>query len=298
MAEKEMQRQMNYFKRNLYYNTDDGTIMGLENVQGMSEDFFISVPNNGQASSIETLAAGANLGEITDLNYFKEKLYLSMKYPKGRSKSLAGSQGPDNYNFGKANEISREEISYARFIEKLQSSFSTQVLIPLFVMFLETKSDYNDDIKDEKLFTVDFNQSNVFKLLKEAEIMDIRFSTLSQAAEYIDDGTDGPKSIFAKEYVVKYLFKMTDEEWQVNEKLKEQGRLEAYRKNLQINQMNDNNMNLEVPENGGGMSGLGGSESGLGSPMGASSHEEIPNSSTEEAPATDTLNPVSEPSGI
>jgi hypothetical protein len=73
MAEEHLRRQTENLNRRLYYNTEDSTIVGLENVTAMMEDYYFAMPEGSQAAKIDTVPAGANLGEITDLNYFKIK---------------------------------------------------------------------------------------------------------------------------------------------------------------------------------------------------------------------------------
>lgn len=299
-AEEHLRRQAENLNRKLYYNTEEGTIVGLEKTQSMIEDYYFAQPEGQSASKIDTVPAGANLGEITDLNYFKGLLYQAMLFPASRSPTLAGGD-MSQYSLGKPGEITRDEIVLTRFIERIQRSFSTQVAIPLFIMFLETSDKYDDSIKDEKFYTCKFTQSNLFKLFKEAEVINTRFDILNKAAQYIDDGTDGPNSIFAKEFVLKRIFKMSDEEWAANTAMKEAERLERIRNNAKNEEMDKANMNLSNPDDmtgdsGGGqfsdsdaaINGMGGSPDDLGGEDlgGSDAGSEIPNL---ELPSNDQL---------
>lgn len=245
-AEEHLRRQAENLNRKLYYNTDDGTIVGLERIQSMVEDYYFAQPDGETPSKIDTLAAGANLGEITDLNYFKMLLYQALLFPASRSVSMAGTNN-GTVSLGKPGEITRDEIVLTRFIERIQRTFSSQVAIPLFIMFLETSEKYDQSIKDEKFFTCKFTQSNLFKIFKEAEVLNTKLDVLSKAAQYIDDGTDSPNSIFAKEYVLKHMFQMTDEEWAKNETLKSLERLERIRNNVKKEEIDKENMDLTNP---------------------------------------------------
>lgn len=286
-AEEHLRRQAENLNRKLYYNTDDGTIVGLEKIQSMVEDYYFAQPDGETPSKIDTLAAGANLGEITDLNYFKMLLYQAMLFPASRSVSMAGTDN-GQYSVGKPGEITRDEIVLARFIERIQRSFSSQVAIPLFIMFLETSEKYDSGIKNEKFFTCKFTQSNLFKIFKEAEVLNTKFDVLGKAAPYIDDGTDGPNSIFAKEYVLKNIFHMSDEEWAKNESLKALERLERIRNNAKKEELDKENMNLTNPgdmtgDAGGGQFGdIEGAVNGMGGTPEEAPPEDLELPSNEE----------------
>lgn len=297
-AEEHLRRQSENLNRRLYYNTEDGTIVGLEKITAMMEDYYFALPEGSQAAKIDTIAAGANLGEITDLNYFKQLLYQALLFPASRSVTMAGQQQAQA-TVGKPGEITRDEIVLTRFIERLQRSFSTQVAIPLFIMYLETMDKYEADIKNEKYFTCKFTQSNLFKLYKEAEVTNTRFDILEKASKYIDDGTEGPNSIFAKEFVLKKYFNLSDEEFAENMILIQRERLATARNIAKKKQIDQENMELSNPSDmtgggGGGQFGdFGSAVNGMGgapepAPGGT---EEIPAENAPipeegEAPAT------------
>ena len=294
-AEEHMRRQAENLNRKLFYNTDDGSIVGLEKIQSMVEDYYFAQPDDQTPSKIDTLQAGANLGEITDLNYFKMLLYQALLFPASRSVSMAGTEN-GQYSIGKPGEITRDEIVLTRFIERIQRSFSAQVAVPLFIMFLETSEKYDDSIKNEKFFTCKFTESNLFKIFKEAEVLNTKFDVLSKAAPYIDDGTDGPNSIFAKEYVLKDVFHMTDDAWAKNESMKQLERLERIRNNAKVEELNKKNMNLTNPgdvtgDAGGGQFGdIPGAVNGMGgSPEPLPGAEGLPGEADMNLPTDEEL---------
>lgn len=296
-AEEHLRRQSENLNRRLYYNTEDGTVVGLEKITAMMEDYYFALPEGSQAAKIDTIAAGANLGEITDLNYFKQLLYQALLFPASRSVTMAGQQ-PAQASVGKPGEITRDEIVLTRFIERIQRSFSTQVVIPLFVMYLETMDKYEDDLKNEKYFTCRFTQSNLFKLYKEAEVTNTRFDILDKAAKYIDDGTEGPNAIFAKEFVLKKYFNLSDEEFAENQILIQRERLQVARNIAKKKQLDQENMELSNPADmtGGGGGGQFGDFGSAANGMGGSPEPELggelpvegeaPAPSEGEAPAT------------
>ena len=293
-AEEHLRRQAENLNRRLYYNSDDGTIVGLEKITAMMEDYYFALPEGQQAAKIDTIPAGANLGEITDLNYLKQLLYQALLFPASRSVTMSGQQN-GQAGVGKPGEITRDEIVLTRFIERIQRSFSTQVVIPLFIMYLETMDKYSADIKYEKYFTCKFTQSNLFKLYKEAEVTNTRFDILDKAAKYIDDGTEGPNAIFAKEFVLKKYFNLSDEEFAQNKTLIERERLLTARNLIKKAAMDKENMTLDNPSDmtgaggGGQFGGIEGAANGMGGSPEPSPDELSPENEVGgegEAPAT------------
>ena len=258
-AEEHLRRQSENLNRRMYYNTEDGSIVGLEKITAMMEDYYFALPEGTQAAKIETIAAGANLGEITDLNYFKTLLYQALLFPASRSVTMAGQQN-GQASVGKPGEITRDEIVMTRFIERIQRSFSTQVAIPLFIMYLETMDKYDEGLKNEKFFTCRFTQSNLFKLYKEAEVNSTRLDILDKAAKFIDDGTEGPNAIFSKEFVLKKFFNLSDEEWAENQTKIKIERLASAR-NIAAKKAVDKE-NMELSNAGDMTGGAGGGQFG------------------------------------
>lgn len=265
-AEEHVQRQSQTLNRRMFYNADDGSVVGNERIQAMSEDFYIPLPDGNQPSRIETLQAGMNIGEVTPLNYFREKIYQALKYP--RSRSRLNQPNSPSYSTGKPGEIDREEITLTRFIESMQKKLGT-MLIELFVMFLETRTEYDASLKDPKLYSIVFEQSNLFKLYKESEITSLRLDILSKAQPFITDHTDGPNDIFSLEVVLKDLCRFSDEQYLKNKQCKDKELIQYLRQKERRDELNKETQNLQAPEGssdlGGG--GMGGSLGDLGGEM-------------------------------
>ncbi|MCK9428463.1 MAG: portal protein [Candidatus Omnitrophica bacterium] len=288
-AEEHLQRQANVLNRKVYYNGDEGTILGSERIQAMSESIFVPVPDGTSPSKIDVLPAGTNIGEITPLNYFREKIYQALKYP--RSRSRMNTQQAQPASIGKPGEIDVEQVILTRFIENMQASFG-KVLIDLFIMYLETRPEYDDKIKDPKLYQVTFEQSNVFKMIKESEMINMKLDILAKASEFLADFSGGPKDILAKELVLKDFCQMSDEQYSKNLQLRDKELVRRLREKERLEEINKETQTLNVPEGGG--SGFGGDEIGgseLGGIGGAAPLEApMGEPGGEEAPATEPEN--------
>ena len=277
-AEEHIQRQANVLNRRMFFNGDTGEIMGSERISAMTDDIFIPQPDGSQPSKIDQLPAGTQVGEVTPLNYFREKIYQALKYPRNRSRM--NTQQSPQASIGRPGEIDVEQVVLTRFIENMQASFG-KCLIDLFVMFLETRTDYDEKIKDPKLFRVVFEQSNVFKMLKECEVNNLKLDMLLKVKEFITDHSGGPNDIFAEEFVMKEFVKLSDEQYSLNQMLKEKELIKHIRNKERMDEYHKQAKSLEVPEDnanndmGGSFGGgigpdLGGGSMGpdLGSPGG------------------------------
>ena len=73
----------------------------------------------GRGTEISTLPGGQNLGEITDIEYFKKKLYRSLNVPPSRM------DGEGGFNLGRSSEILRDELKFTKFVARLRKDSPT-----------------------------------------------------------------------------------------------------------------------------------------------------------------------------
>jgi len=172
----------------------------------MLEDFWLPRREGGRGTEISTLPGGANLGEIEDIIYFQRKLYRSLNVPISRL------EAEQSFSLGRANEITRDELKFTKFVQRIRKKFT-----PLFTDILKTQlllkgiiASEDWDIMQEHI-QYDFLQDGHFTELKEAELLNDRLNTLQTAEGYV--GT-----FFSREYVMKKVMRMNDEEIEEMEK--------------------------------------------------------------------------------
>jgi len=83
------------------------------------EDYWVPVRPNAN-SRIETLPGAQNLGEIDDAVYFRNKLFVSLNFPKSYFSS-------EDVNATRIT-LSAQDVKFARMIERLQSNFEDGIL--------------------------------------------------------------------------------------------------------------------------------------------------------------------------
>jgi hypothetical protein len=106
-------------------NGDSG-IDNMYDPQDMMEDFFLATSGEGgRGSKIEILPGGQNLGELSDLNHFKDKLAEGLRVPVSWTRD--GANGPATANDGKVGAAFIQEARFAKFVGRLQVALRTTI---------------------------------------------------------------------------------------------------------------------------------------------------------------------------
>ena len=120
-AEQYIRNLQAKYKNQLVYDGGTGEVKDSSYQMTMLEDFWLPVRENGRGTDVTNLPGGQNLGEIDDINYFRRKLFESLNVPMGR---LMPDGGGGGFNLGRSEEISREEVQFVTFIERLRLEFA------------------------------------------------------------------------------------------------------------------------------------------------------------------------------
>ncbi|OUW61794.1 MAG: portal protein [Candidatus Pelagibacter sp. TMED203] len=199
-AEAYLKDVMSRYRNKVVYDGSTGEVKDDRNQMSMLEDFWLPRREGGRGTEITTLPAGQNLGEMDDVQYFQEKLYKSLNIPISRLQSDSG------FNMGRSAEITRDEIKFTKFIQRLRKRFSLlfQDLLKTQCVLkgIMTAEDW-EDMKEDIIF--DFNDDNHFFELKDAELLESRINQLNAVTEYV--GT-----YYSIEWVRKNILKQTQEE--------------------------------------------------------------------------------------
>ncbi|AKE44723.1 portal protein [Sinorhizobium phage phiM9] len=166
------------FRNKTYYDTVHGTVEDKARVMSLQEDFFM-LRNGNKGTQIETLQSGENLGNIEDVLFFREKLFVSLNVPMARFR--------DNTSiFNQGTQISQEEVKFHRFITRLRAQFS-QVFIDVLKTQLVLKKIINPSEFDkiEEFIKFKFNKDNFFSEIRDIEVLERRLTTLESLKEYI-----------------------------------------------------------------------------------------------------------------
>jgi hypothetical protein len=113
-AEQYLRDVMMRYRNKLVYDASTGEIRDDKKFMSMLEDFWLPRREGGRGTEITTLPGGQNLGEITDIEYFKKKLYRSLNVPPSRM------DGEGGFNLGRSSEILRDEVKFSKFVSRLR----------------------------------------------------------------------------------------------------------------------------------------------------------------------------------
>jgi hypothetical protein len=199
-AEEYMKSLMNRYRNKLTYDSASGEIKDQRNHFSMLEDYWLPRREGGRGTEIQTLPGGQGLSEMEDVEYLLRKVYRALNVPLTRMEVQTG------FNLGRSSEITRDEVKFYKFIERLQNKFSFMFLDMLkkqsILKGILTPEDWKDHYQDMKIV---YSKDSYFNDLKENEILAERINMLNTIGQYTG-------MFFSAKYVRKNILKQTEEE--------------------------------------------------------------------------------------
>ena len=199
-AEEYVQQVVSRYRNKLVYDASTGNISDDRRHMSMLEDFYLPRREGGRGTEITTLGGGENLGQIEDVQFFQRKLYRALNVPVARLEQDTA------FSVGRASEVSREEVKFQKFIDRLRKKFSFMLMdalrIQLILKGVITEKDWNSI---EESININFLEDNYFAELKEFEILRERLE-MSQMLE------DIVGKYISNKYVRTVILKQSDED--------------------------------------------------------------------------------------
>ena len=199
-AEQYLANMMAKYKNRLVYDATTGEVRDDRKFMTMLEDFWLPRREGGRGTQIDTLPGGTNLGEMDDVDYFRRKLYKSLNVPVTRM------EAENQFNLGRATEITRDELKFTKFIKRLRNRF-THLFDNLLEIQLVLKGIINrkDWAKIRENISFEFSHDNYFAELKEAEIIRERLNLASEIDQFVG-------KYYSLGWIRKNVLQMTEEE--------------------------------------------------------------------------------------
>lgn len=197
-AALEMQNKFRYKK---VYDPSTGSITNTSAVNAIVEDYWVMSRDGNKGLDVQTLDETGNLGEMNDIKYIREKLYLAMKVPLSRMNVDTSA----DYDFGSMT-VSRDEIKFFSYISRLRRQFNK-----LFIELMKRQLVSQGKMKESEFekfkgqFKLIYSKENSFLDKLETESFKEKIDTYSTVEPLI-----GKK--FSELWVNKNILKMTDEE--------------------------------------------------------------------------------------
>ena len=200
-AEQYLREVMSRYRNKLVYDANTGEIKDDKKFMSMLEDFWLPRREGGRGTEITTLPGGQNLGELEDVKYFQKKLYKALNVPSSRLETET------TFNIGRSTEITRDELKFQKFINRLRKQFSelfadilkTQLILKGII----TLEDW-EEIKNHIQF--DFIADNYFNELKQNEMMNERLNLVGAMDPFVG-------KYFSIEQIRRQVLKQTEREF-------------------------------------------------------------------------------------
>jgi len=199
-AEEYMKNIMTRYKNKIVYDAATGELKDDRKHMSMLEDFWLPRREGGRGTEISTLPGGENLGQIDDIIYFQKRLYRALNVPINRLEQEA------QFSLGRSTEVSRDELKFQKFIDRLRMKFSHLfydiLRKQLILKGIITDQDWNMMKND---IILDYTRDNHFTELRDAEMLRERLQTLDQISNYVGE-------YFSKEWIQKNVLNFSDED--------------------------------------------------------------------------------------
>jgi hypothetical protein len=207
-AEEYVRKLMQQYWARKNFDGSQGRVTNIYDPQSMLDAYWFTKRGDSPGTEVSQLQGGANLGQLEDLMYFVKKLYKTLKVPLSR----LDPQDP----FKDGNEITREELRFARFIIRIQNQIAVG-LKNSFITHLKLRGKKADDKDSKSLWesfdlrehqiNIEFNLPTNFAVMREQQIFDLKKNN------YL--GVIGSELI-SQSFAQKYYLGLTEEQMAEN----------------------------------------------------------------------------------
>ncbi len=181
-----------------------------------NEDYFFPQTADGRGSKVDTLPGGQNLGEITDLHFFTNKLFRGLRIPSSYLPTGLddGTSNPNTFSDGRVGTALIQEWRFNQYCMRLQRMV-VEKLDQEFKLFLR----WRGINIDSNLFELQFNEPQNFASYRQAEVDQARIGSFTQLEQF---------PYLAKRFLLSRYLGLTEEEMADNERMwaEEQGDVE------------------------------------------------------------------------
>ena len=217
---------MNRYKEDISFNVETGELQvnGRPNMP-FNKEYWLPQNDSGKPE-IETLVDnGPQLNDSDQIKWFETKLYKMSKIPINRfdKESQTTWFGTD------PTQAMRDEIDFARFINRLRNNFGLILLKPLRIQLTLSIPDIKNDKRILDSVSLRWNSYNLFEEMMNIEVMTKRVEFISTMKESLattdSEGNDNP--FFSMKFLIKKYLKMSEADFELNEKFKKEEKLEG-----------------------------------------------------------------------
>jgi hypothetical protein len=227
-AKESLAEMMSIYKEDISLNYESGelAVNGQPSMQFYKNYLFPS--KNGEQPDISVIGGeGYDLSNNDIVKYFKIKLQEDSKIPFSR---FDQGEGGGTVNFS-ADSTNRDEIRFAKFINRLRSIFQEVLLKPLFIQMGLLYPELAEDELFKSTLALKFNADNVFEEMKTMEIMTKRIEFVTSMMGIMvkrkdATGMDVDVPYFNAQFVVEKYLKLDPSDIAENNRLNKKQEIE------------------------------------------------------------------------
>jgi Bacteriophage T4-like portal protein (Gp20) len=169
-----------------------------------NEDYFFPTTADGRGSTVEVFPGGTNLGEITDLRYFTNKMFRGLRIPSSYLPNGI-DESERTFSDGKTTTALIQEWRFNQYCMRLQRLI-VEKLDMEFKMFMRWRGVNIDN----SLFELRFNEPQNFAKYRQAEIDASRIQAFTQLE---------PIPYLSKRFLLERYLDLSEEEMTRNDEL-------------------------------------------------------------------------------
>jgi hypothetical protein len=187
------------YRNSMEIDPETGSIKESGRHMAMTDDIWLP-RSNSKGTEVSTLPGLQNLGEIADVEMFRDKLFRSLYIPLSRF--LTPAVGWVN----RSPEITRDEVKYAKFISRMRIQFS-ELFYVLLRKILVVKNIVTQEEFDEVSEDIDFiwSSDNLFNEFRNLDILGEKLNTVERANAFAG-------KLLSIAWIQKNILNFTDEE--------------------------------------------------------------------------------------
>ena len=169
-----------------------------------NEDYFFPQTAEGRGSKVDTLPGGTNLGEITDLRFFTNKLFRALRIPAAYLPTGI-EEAANTIADGKVGTAYIQELRFNEYCKRLQGSI-VETFDLEFKLWM-----YDNGINiDNGIFELKFNNPQNFAAYRQSELDNARIQSFTALQEV---------PYMSKRFALKRFLGLSQEEITENERL-------------------------------------------------------------------------------
>lgn len=199
-AKAVMRRWQHFFKRKRFLNPFSQKFESNFNPIALDEDIWFPMMTNKQ-SRVEKLPGSPDVRAIADIDYFKDKFYLSLSVPR---EYLSGD-GTSVIQIGGGQSLAQKDVRYARSVKRLQRAIirglTRACQIHLAALGLDP---------DPALFSVEMTEVSSLEEQQRMDVLQMKVNAAQQTSALLQDleiTTDARRS-----YVFEKILVLSQEE--------------------------------------------------------------------------------------